>query len=422
MLSTSACTLLLGAASLALAGPEQQKTAPVSAEAPCGFTFCEGLPRLFKPFDAARDNADNPWVQEVSIKLRAQYQWGSIDPNGGGDRVKGGADGHGRRYNDEWRRVRLGAQAKVLRHFTLCTVWNIGGLDARDQYRNGRWSDGVSSGTVEELYLSGTFKPVTFTLGKHKPSFIGEYRLSSAKIVTMERSSLVNQLSPAKLYGLSFKNADKKAPLGWELGAWVNGEHEGAWVEPALNSGDNIMLGASLSHAVGEKGRLYLDYMHSCVNTGRPQADSEYAGPGARDILALTWETKKDRLNFMAEAIAGFNVIGGDEGAENVYGLIFIPSYRVTPHVEGVFRYQLAAGSNAVGHDSRYVTTNGAFAKTSDLLHGIYIGVNYYVCPENTDTMRIMAGAEYVNSHGRASNGEKGFSGWNYSMGVRCNF
>ncbi len=411
--ASAACALLLGHVTPAHAAPEVPSP---------GVSFCEDVPRLFKLFDAERDEMENPWVQELRVKLRAQYQWGSIDPNGGSSRVKGGVDGHGRRHNDEWRRFFLGMQAKVLNRFTLCAVWNLHGLDTREQYRNGSWGDGVSSGPIDEIYISGNFKPVSFTLGRHKPAFIGEYRTSSAKIITMERSALVNQLTPDELYGLSFRNSDKKDSLGWELGVWMNGQHDDHWASPAFNSGDNIMLGASLSYATGEKSRLYLDYMRSFVNTGRPQEDSEYMGPGARDILALTWEAKKDKFSLMAEAISAFNVVGEGEGAENVYGLILIPSYRVTPHIEGVFRYQLSAGSNAVGQDSRYATTNGAFAKTCDLLHGLYFGVNYYVCPENTDTMRIMAGVEYFNAHGRDAAGEKGFSGWNYSMGVRCNF
>ncbi len=416
--------LVMGAIAPSLAANATTATpvATAPAEAPA-FTLCDYLPNALRIFDAERENAENPWIQSVNVKLRAQYQMSAIDPAGGGDRVMGGKDGNGRRTNAEWRRVRLGVQAKVLNHFTLYSNWNVGGVDTRQQYKDGSWDSGESEGVIDELYVQGTFKPVTFTLGKHKPAFIGEYRTSSSKIITLERSALVNQLTPDKLYGISFKNADKKAKLGWEFGAWANGLHEGVWAEPAFNSGDNLMVGGSLSYATSDKSRLYLDYMHSFVNTDRPQADSEYAGPGARDILALTWEAKQDKLSFMAEAIAGFNVMDGTKNeAENVYGLVLMPSYRFTPHVEGVFRYQLASGSNAVKHDSRYATTNGDFSKTCDLMHGLYFGVNYYVCPKNPDTMRLMAGAEYLNSHGEGAKGDKGFTGWTYSAGVRCNF
>lgn len=65
------------------------------------FDFNTWLPGRFKLFDAKRDNAENPWVQSVDLRFRPQHQWGYIDPAGGADRVKGGAEGHGRRSNDE---------------------------------------------------------------------------------------------------------------------------------------------------------------------------------------------------------------------------------------------------------------------------------------------------------------------------------
>ncbi len=412
--------LMMGAIVPSLAA--EAPAAPAAAQAPA-FSLCSWLPNTLKIFDAKRENAENPWIQSVNVKLRAQYQASAIDPAGGADRVKGGAEGNGRRTNSEWRRVRLGVQAKVLNHFTLYSNWNVGGVESRRQYKNNRWDHGQSEGTIDELYLQGTFKPVTFTVGKHKPAFIGEYRTSSSRIITIERSAIVNQLTPDKLYGISFKNADKKAALGWEIGAWANGLHDGMWTEPAFNSGDNYMVGGSLNYATGDNSRLYLDYMHSFVNEDRTQADSSYSGPKARDIVALTWEAKKDELSFMGEAIGAFNLNDGTKRqSENVFGLILMPSYRITPHFEGVFRYQLASGSNGVKHDSRYATTNSAYESYCDLMHGLYFGVNYYVCPKNTDTMRVMAGAEYLNSHGKDAKGNKAFTGWTYSMAVRCNF
>ena len=72
------------------------------------FDFGTHMKDAFKVFDAKRDNAENPYLQELSLKLRGQYQWGYLDPAGGDDRVKGN-----RNDNNEWRRFRLGAQAKA---------------------------------------------------------------------------------------------------------------------------------------------------------------------------------------------------------------------------------------------------------------------------------------------------------------------
>lgn len=390
------------------------------------FDFNTWLPGCFKLFDAERDNAKNPWVQSVDLRFRPQYQWGYVDPAGGADRVKGSSDGLGRRSNEEWRRFRIGGQAKVLNHFLLFCDWDIGGLQQRYKFSDGNWHRSASKSSVYELFVQGTFEPVTLTVGKSKPAFIGEYRTSDSKILTIERSNLVNQLTAEALYGISAKNSDKKAKIGWELGVWVNAQHDDQWLSPAFNSDSNVMVGGGLSYATSDKSRLYLDYMHSFQHEDRAlDKGLAYQGPGAQDVLALTWETKHDRFSFMAEGMAGFRVTGAEgkkEGAENVWGLSLIPSYKLTKHTEAVFRYQLAAGSNAVDAYSRYATTNSAYSSASDLLQGFYFGVNFYVTPDKPDMMRVMLGAEYQDSAGRDAKGNKGFTGWQYSTALRANF
>lgn len=371
----------------------------------------------FKVFDAKRDNAENPFLQELTFKMRGQYQWGYLDPAGGDDRVKGN-----RNDNNEWRRFRLGAQAKVLNQYTLKGIWNIGGLDARNKFSGGEWGRSQTEGTLDELTISTTWDPVTVTLGKHKPAYMAEYRTSSARLITPERSMLVNQLKAEKLYGVSVSNADKKAEWGWNAGLWVNGQRDNTWLEPSFNSEDNVTLGMSVSRATGGNGRIQFDYMHSFHKDGETKEGSEYAGPGAQDVIALSWEGKQEKLSILAEAIAGFNVYDGAQGAENVYGLVLMPSYRFTPNWEGVVRYQLASGSNAVKSDSRYYTTNSTYSGTSDLMQGLYIGANYYVCPSNPHMLKLMVGAEYLNSEGTDAKGNKDFTGWQFSSAVRFDF
>ena len=306
--------------------------------------------------------------------------------------------------------------------FTIKGVWNIGGLDARNKFSDGAWDRSQTKGTLDELTISTTLEPITLTLGKHKPAYMAEYRTSSAKLITLERSMLVNQLKAEKLYGISVANADKKADWAWNAGLWVNGQHDNTWLEPAFNSEDSVTLGMSVSRAIGKNSRLQLDYMHSFHKDGESNGDSEYAGPGAQDVVALSWEGKKEKLSFLAEALAGFNVYDGAKGAENVFGLVLMPSYRFSPNWEGVVRYQLASGSNAVKSDSRYYTTNSTYSGTSDLIQGLYMGANYYVCPENPHMLKLMIGAEYLNSAGTDTKGNKGYTGWQFSSAVRFDF
>ncbi len=395
--------------------------APAAAEPAADFNFLEWLPERFAWFDAERDNAENPYIQEFNVSFRAQWQMNWLDPSND-DRLKGGDD-----YNSEFRRFRLGANAKLFNRFKVKAVWNIGGLKDADKYSNGEWVTGQTSGSLDELVVSGTFKPVTIEVGKLKAAYLAEYATSSSKINTIERSGITNQLAADKLWGISIKNSDKKAKYGWQLGVWANSARDNQWQNPSLSDDSSYMLGAQVSMATGNTGRLTLAYMHSFaeldasgdVATG---SDIDYNGPGAKDVISLSWIGKKDKMTLLADAIAGFDVIGGDAGADNVFGLVLIPTYRISPHFEAIFRYQLSAGSNAAKCYKNYYTENSTYSSTSDLLQGFYMGMNYYVDPKNTDHMRIMAGVEYLNSHGTDSKGNKGFTGWALSTAFRVNF
>lgn len=381
------------------------------------FNLASHMKDSFKFFDAKRDQTENPYLQEFTLKLRGQYQWSYLDPAGGSKRIKGN-----RNDNNEWRRFRLGAQAKVLEAFIIKNVWNIGGLDARNKYSDGMWNRSHTESSLDELTLSTQIKPFTITLGKHKPAYMAEYRTSSAKLITMERSFLVNQLKAEKLYGLSVSYANSDDEWNWNAGLWFNGQKDNLWLEPSFNSEDNVTFGLSVSRSFGDNGKLYLDYMRSFHKDGKVHDGSEYAGPGAQDVFAISWETKQGKLNFMSEALAGLNVYNGQKGAENVFGLVIMPSYRFSPHWEGVLRYQLASGSNAVKSDSRYYTTNSTYSGTSDLLQGVYLGTNYYVCPDSPHMLKLMLGAEYINSRGTDAKGNKGFTGWQLSSAIRFDF
>lgn len=88
----------------------------------------------FIVFDDKCDRAENPYLHELTLKLRGEYQWGYPAPAGEKDLLKGD-----RRDNNEWRRFQRGAQARLLERFKIRRIWNIGGLESRNKYGNGRW-------------------------------------------------------------------------------------------------------------------------------------------------------------------------------------------------------------------------------------------------------------------------------------------
>ena len=367
--------MTLGASAFAAAAPSTGNSLPARDN----FSACKWLGDRFKWFNSERDHK-NPYIQEFNVSLRMQYGLDWIDPNGEG-RVMGEKEGNGRRFNDEWRRFRAGFNMKFLNNFKLNNVWNIGGMDGLESYnaKTNTWDTSDLTYSLYELNLEYKGGPVTYAIGKIKPRITGEYRTSSSAILTIERSMLVNQLRSETNYGFQVNNSDKKDKLGWAAGVWLNG------------------------------------------NGGTGTGTFNNQGTGARDVVALTWEGSEGDFSLMTEVMAGFNVIGMKAGAENVFGVTVMPSYKFTPHWEGVVRYQMAAGSNAVKWEKRY-TQNSTYSGTSDCMQALYLGVNYYLFECSPNMAKIMAGIEYAHSNGTDASRQKGFTGWSYNIAFRTNF
>lgn len=435
--------LTLGAAAFAETAPSAAAAGNVLLPRE-NFSACKWLGDRFKWFDAERDH-QNPYIQEFNVSLRMQYGMDWIDPNGEG-RVMGEKEGNGRRFNDEWRRFRAGFNVKFLNDFKFFNVWNIGGLAGLESYnaKTNTWDTSDLTYSLYELYLEYKGGPVTYSLGKIKPRIMGEYRTSSSAILTIERSMLVNQLRSETNYGFQLNNSNKDDKLGWATGLWMNGNGgTGAGtsnnrIEPAFNSQDNCFVTGTLSYDTSnsfflKKSRLWLDYAHNFTKWGDDSTNKAYAkatgydfktkyqGTGAKDVVALTWEGSQGNFSLMTEIMAGFNVIGMKDGAENVFGITVMPSYKFTPNWEGVVRYQMAAGSNAVKWEKRY-TQNSTYSGASDCMQALYLGVNYYIFECSPNMAKIMTGIEYAHSSGTDSGNKKGFTGWSYNIGFRTNF
>ncbi|MBD9271191.1 MAG: hypothetical protein EGQ81_08935, partial [Akkermansia sp.] len=342
--------MTLGASAFANTTPSKASTGNALL-ARDSFSTCQWLGDRFKWFNAERDHK-NPYIQEFNVSLRMQYGLDWIDPNGEG-RVMGEKEGNGRRFNDEWRRFRAGFNMKFLKNFKLNNVWNIGGMDGLESYNaaENRWDTSDLTYSLYELNLEYKGGPITYAIGKMKPRITGEYRTSSSAILTIERSMLVNQLRSETNYGFQMNNSDKKDKIGWAAGIWLNGNGgtgTGSFnnrIEPAFNSQDNCFVTGTLSYDTSndvflKKSRLWLDYAHNFTKWGDDAQNkaydslhdysfkSKYQGTGAKDVVALTWEGSQGNFSLMTEVMAGFNVIGMKAGAENVFGVTIMPSYK----------------------------------------------------------------------------------------------
>ncbi len=366
-------------------------------------------------------NPDNPYVQELNVSLRAQYQAASVSPNGA--QTYPGSGGH----TDEWRRLRLGWNAKALTNLKITNIWNMGGVDSLGYYKNGQWYDhGMTHGNLYEANIEYSFSDFTIGAGKILPVILAENRISSSKYKLPELSAVENQLVSDSSFGLWICNDEKKNDLGYYAGIWSNSEKRsrGTWgTWESANA--NIGLSYKADNLILQNGRIYFDWIHNFDDMDIRAYRYKNVGTKARDIFALYYYGKQGPFELMMEGIWAQNIADYKQGGKTVSpshlaGLTVMPSWNLSPHVQAVMRYQLGTGSQAICLNKRYaslVDTQGTYV---DTYQAVALGFNFYMYADDPARLKIMTMAEYGHSSGSAPG--HGFTGWSFIGGVYTNF
>lgn len=336
-------------------------------------------------FGAAKFKFGDGFFNEFAIKGRyqGQYHWQ--------DASQGNEDSY------ETRRWRIGAEAKFLdSKLKINNVWNIDGLDGD--------GDDIEFDSIDTLFLAYTFSDaLTLTIGKQKPKISREYSISSASILTFERSAIVNLLVPSKAWGINLSGKSDK--LAYSVGAYAS-QFDGEYKEWFDTSGSAFFLASVGYDLTGsdpfgmEKSDIRLDYTYT--------DEDGNATPGAENVVSLNYDGKSGNFRLIWDLIGGF---GNDR---DVFGAIIIPSYKITDNLELVGRYEFNTGDAQLY--SRY--ERRVADRNVDTYHSVYAGLNYYICGNN---LKLMAGVQYVNADG-ANAGDSGYDGVTLLTGLRLNF
>ena len=399
------------------AGPGAAVKAPEHLAEDGLYARLKEMPYLYK-------NKDSEFLNQFKLLLTGQYQAAWVAPSGA-NKFRKGSGGH----EDEWRRLQIGFEAVFLKNrLTLHSLTNMGETDGMYKLENGRWSRTKTDWGIFELYLKYKVNPSFFVrTGKITTKMMTEFRETASEIKTLERSDLVNQLGSISNWGIVLENPRQDVPVGWEAAVFLNDTSTSLAHEIQFNTEDNAFAKASVhmdarGFLPGEKSRVWLTYAHNFTHyAGRAlPEDSYYSGLGARDVVTLDWVMSQGKFSMVTELMSGFRVVG-DAYGENVYGLVLLPSYRFSPHLEGIFRYQLSHGRDAVKMFVRYVPAVTTYPKWVSTMNSFYFGLNYYVFPKDPDMLKFMVGGEYTATSG-ARGGAKCFNGWTWFTAVRFHF
>lgn len=370
-------------------------------------------------------NEKNPYVQEVAVLLRSQYQTAWVDG-------KHGNYPGSRNWTSEFRRFRAGWYAKLFHDVKVQNVWNVGGVDNNGYWNKNaaRWEDhGQTQASLYEAYIQYNYRNSGnyFSFGKTNPEIYAENRISSGSLKTPDMSIAEQTVLFDSVWGAWAANDVKKNKLGYYLGVWssTNDSNKQIW-----GTWQSCFTTAELSYNVDklllDKGRVYLDWIHSFANRNKPLAgrSDTFVGSQYRDVFSTYYIGSEGKFDLTAELLWGLK--SNNRGAGNLFGFTFMPSYHINDHLEAIAKFQIASGNNAVNvGKNRYVKSLQREAPGyADRYYSIGAGMNFYVYSGDHSRLKIMTMLEYGNSAVSDSNRAKnaGFTGWQLVCGAYTNF
>jgi phosphate-selective porin OprO/OprP len=277
----------------------------------------------------------------------------------------------------ETRRMRMGAQARLLKKMTLHAQM-VSGSDVSPFY-NG----------FTELWAQWAFAPeFAITIGQQKHRFTHDRNVSSRYLNYLERAMLTNMF--ALDYTPAVTAQGKVKDLTYYTGIFSNAtgrDMEEAFTD--LDSGYSYIAAAyyELGKAIGvDSATIHLTFVHSNANDNATTLNR--FDDGVSSALILT----KGQASLVTELLGGF---GSDNG--NAIGLNLQPSYFFNRKWQIVSRYQLAGSNDEQGLSPQKRYEQKAGMPAGDSYQALYLGLNYYIAKHR---LKLMNGIEYANMNG----------------------
>lgn len=359
-------SIIAAAALTSAASAGEQPVAQVEAPAS---SACDTLKSIGKLYS----DDSNPYIQEVKVFGRAQWQYGYVD----GDQASEG-------YN-EFRRLRAGAEVKFLNYFSAMARANLA-TGGADNHRFGfdSYDEIQASFNFGKAFGIDTFDKAALTYGLDKINFGEDVHTSSKKIKTVERSAITGKGRGDNRTGviIDLEKGDWSGSFG------VYNADEQDHRDALADLGDDQLFYASSTFGL-ETGELILDFIY---NSDAGEAGNDYGNKWASSVAYRTEVATWD--------LALNAIVGEDADNETFYGFVVQPSkFLIEDKLEVVGRYyfQGSESDNGIKPNSRYsrqkVRGTAPLSVTSgDKHHSVYAGLNYYLCGDNA---KIMTGVEY---------------------------
>ena len=336
----------------------------------------------------------------------------------------------------EHRRFRLGTSIEFANGWEFFNNWNISDGRGSDS-ANEELYEGDFFGTIDEMYLKGKIAGIGVQVGKQKQKITREFSTSSKRILTVERSHIVNEIADNKPWGvqLSKELFGVKHKIGfWNYGLYVEGPSGQAGPYTADLDG-RTGFSYNLELPLTDSTDLFFDYVFTDTESGTvdPEGAADDSDASAYNhAFALGTESSWDidhcrEWGLITDIIWGVDrradsatsQESGDDSiarGEDTFGLVILGHYDVTQKLEFVAKYSYASLSRLQRPQRRDNLGNIPRFNLQDV-HTFYTGLNYRICGDN---LKLMAGYEYLTAD--LNNNGQGVTGDSWVLGIRSYF
>lgn len=353
------------------------------------------------------------YVEEIKLRGRLQWQFGYS----WGDGYQN--PGRGSYSTQEIRRARIGVEGKLANDFRFLVEFEAAGQ--------------AGVGLVEAYIQYAGLEYFRPKVGKFKPKFGYEENISSAKILTVERSRITNAFATSQITGAGVDGG--YSALFYSFGifnAVPGGSASPNDVNPfaSTNTQDylyNASVGLNFTELVGTPLEFRADYMNFSTNPATNAAGIAGNQPNRLNLqnnINLSLNTGYGPFNLLTEWYFGFdsnapsaNLVKQGSGNEYVWAITVEPSvFIIVDRLQYVFRYEYgSAGFTTTGIAG---TGNGGQPLASRVRYenrlpgagagalryfALYNGLNWYI---NGDDLKLMFGHYYSEQAGAVGGGK----------------
>jgi phosphate-selective porin OprO/OprP len=355
------------------------------AQTPTQGTSDEAYKKVWK-FAEWHKNDKNPVVQSLLFSGRFQYEYAHVDSDQGN--------------SSEWnvRRLRLGAKSKLFQKFTL-----HGEVEFNPQERDPFYV------RITDAYLQWTKSDAfELTMGKQGVPFTMDGSTSSKELLTIDRSNLANNMWFPQEY------VPGVAASG-EVSGWLY--HAGVYTAGEMNREFGEFNGSLFTLAsIGRDFAARFDAKEALLTANYVYQNPDPANTFTRQLhhlVSVNFKFEDDKWG----ARTDFSSAAGYLGQSDLWGVMVMPFYNVTPKLQIVGRETFLKSSDPNGvrlatYESRVVGGRG------DRYQEIYLGANYYFYGHK---LKLQSGAQWADMNDRQNDGGT-FSGFAWTTGVRVSW